>query len=173
MTLPIAEFATDYEDLYRLEVPATPPQELRKRMGGDQPNELTRQLAAPKVQHVVRLVNNGGTAPLTTAPALITRNGRVVAQGMMRYTPAGAKTDIDMTTAVNVQYTRDENETGRTPNAYTWRGELYNRIELAGQVHLMNFEDKPVTIEVTRYVPGHADKADGSGKIVQTGLLGR
>ena len=49
--------------------------------------------------HKLRLTNNS-KYPLTTAPALILRDGRVLAQGMMTYTATGADVDLAITTAV-------------------------------------------------------------------------
>ena len=39
--------------------------------------------------------------PLTTAPVLLVKNDRVLAQAMMTYTASGASLDIDLTKAVD------------------------------------------------------------------------
>jgi hypothetical protein len=105
----------------------TPPPEVFQRFNSQQQAELARLFRAPKVRHKLRL-NNVGPHPLTTAPALILRGERVLAQGMMTYTPRGAESDLDTTTAVNVLVRKDERETGRIPNALNWQGSSYARV---------------------------------------------
>src|SRR5207253_722798 len=82
MVLLIAEFTLPYQDLFTLDLPFAPPQEVRANLNNDQQRELARLFNAPKVMHKIRLTNNS-KYPLTTAPALIIRDGHVLAQGMM------------------------------------------------------------------------------------------
>src|SRR5262249_25593868 len=98
MVLPVTEFTLSYQDVFTLELPFAPPPELRNNFGGEQQREMARLLAAPKAMHKIRLTNNS-KYPLTTAPALIVSEGRVLAQGMMTYASAGATTDLAITTA--------------------------------------------------------------------------
>ena len=93
MVLPIAEFTLPYKDVFTLELPFGPPPEVRANLNNEQQRELARLFSAPKVMHKVRLTNNS-KYPLTTAPALIIRAGRVLAQGMMTYTATGASVDL-------------------------------------------------------------------------------
>jgi len=44
-----------------------------------------------------------------------------------------------------------------------WDGNQYARVDLAGTITLTNYKDKPVDIEVTRYVLGNADKVANDG----------
>jgi len=89
MVVPIAEYELRYEDVFVLDLPFGPPPEVGHRLNNDQQAKLAQLFHAPKVMHVIRL-SNSAECPLTTAPALILREGRVVAQGMMTYTAAGA-----------------------------------------------------------------------------------
>ncbi len=170
MVVPVAECSLPYQDVFTLEIPVSPPPEVLQHFNGEQQAELARLFRAPKVQHKLRL-NNTGPHPLTTAPALILRGERVLAQGMMIYTPRGAKSDLDTTTAVNVLARKDERETGRAPNALNWQGSSYARIDLAGTIRLTNVTGRPIEVEVTRFVLGTADKALPNGTSEQLNAM--
>ncbi len=162
----IIEYTIPYEDIFVLDLPFTPPSELRAAANTSQQAELQRLFAAPKVMHKVRLQNKGAW-PLTTAPALIMRDGAVIAQGMMTYTSAGASTDLALTTAVDVQVHHDEKERGRKPNALRDNGYDYGRIDMEGKVSLVNHRKTPVKIEVSRSVLGTAEEASDNGKVAR------
>jgi hypothetical protein len=114
--------------------------------------------------HKLRLTNKGAY-PFTTAPALLVKSDRVLAQGMMTYTAVGADSDLELTTAVDVQVGKSEKETKRTPNAATWQGNSYARTDLEGKLTLANYHREPITVKVTRFVLGAADFADNGGKV--------
>ncbi len=171
LVVPIETFELAYRDVYKLEVDFAPPMEVRQNLQSQQVLELAKELAAPKAEHVLR-ITNGSKVPLTTAPALVLRNGRILAQGRMRYTPAGAQTDLAINTAIDIGVTIEEHETGRKPNAESWAGNSYGRIELAGTIALRNDKDKAVEIEVRRRVLGIADSVGQDGKHKQLDLVG-
>ena len=85
MVLPVSQHTLDYKDAYTLDIPYAPPPELHRQQNNPQVTELLKLLHAPKVLHKVRLTN-ASDQPLTTAPALLLREGKVLAQGMMTYT---------------------------------------------------------------------------------------
>ena len=170
MVLPVVEYDLEYRDIYTLDFPIAPPAEVVQQFHFEQKNEIARLLAAPKVIHQIRLANRS-LYPLTTAPALIVENDRVLAQGMMTYTARGASTDLAVTAAVGIQVRKTEVEAGRVPNAEQWQNEQFMRIDLAGTICLVNFGDKPVEIEVTRHVLGELDLADHDGAIAKVNTL--
>lgn len=167
----IAEFKLPYVDTYGLEVPFTPPGEVwgsvmnqMRNSGGD--IQLTRLMLAPKVMHKIRL-SNDSKLPLTTAPALILQNGRLVAQGQMFYTSPGQKGDLVLTTAIDISVEKKEKETGRTPNALNLGSyNVYTKVNLEGTIKLTNRKDKPVKVDVTRYVLGTITEADEDATIL-------
>jgi hypothetical protein len=163
MVLPAAEFTLPYRDVYALEIPFAPPAEIWSNFNGQQQGEIARVSRAPKVMHKIRL-NNTSPYPLTTAPALILDRGKVLSQGMMTYTPAGAAADVELTAAVDIQVKKSETETKRTPNAVRWQGDEYGRIDLAGKITLTNFADTAREVEVTRFVLGNVGEAGQGGK---------
>jgi hypothetical protein len=166
----VDQFTLPYEDVYTLDLPFGPPPEVRASISSEQQREIARLLAAPKVMHKLRLTDTA-KSPLTTAPALIFRDDQPLAQGLMTYTSAGGKVDLEITTAVDVKATRTDNETRRTPNAVVWQGDQYGKVELAGTISLTSFRKEAVKVEVTRGVLGNADKADHMGKIESLNVL--
>lgn len=164
MVLPVAEYNLKYKDVYTLDLPFAPPPDLRASLNSEQQMEMARLFNAPKVMHKIRLLNDSNH-PLTTAPALLIRGDRVLAQGMMTYTAMGASTDLDITKAVDIQVKKSDTETKRTPNAARWQGDEYARVDLAGTISLTNYRANTVDIEVTRHVLGNAGTADRGGVI--------
>lgn len=167
-TVHIVEYTIPYEDIFVLDLPFTPPPEVRASSGQQQ--ELQRLFNAPKVMHKVRLQNKGAY-PLTTAPALIMRGDSVIAQGMMTYTAAGATSDLALTAAVDVQVKRSEQEAKRTPNALENNGSHYMRIDMEGKITLINHRKTAAKVEVNRYVLGTAVKASDDGKLTRLNVF--
>jgi len=169
MVLPIRTFDLSYRDVYTLTVPFAPPMELRQNLQGSQVIELARELAAPKAMHVLRL-KNASTAPLTTAPALVLADGRVLAQGRLRYTPIGVETDLEINAAIDICVTSQETETGRQDHVTRADG-TYGRIELAGSIELRNEKPGAVEIEVRRRILGLVDDVAQEGEKTQLDLV--
>lgn len=170
MVLPVAEFAIPYEDQFALDLPFSPPDDVRCNVSTEQQLELAKLFRAPKVMHRIKLTNRSAY-PLTTAPALIRREGRLLAQSMMIYAAVGACSEIDVTTAVDIKATKHEAEKRRIPNALDWNGNKLTRVDLVGKLTLTNFKDKTVTVRVTRSVLGEMDKASAGGAVSGVNLL--
>lgn len=166
LIVPVAECTLPYQDVFTLDLPFSPPAEIQPQIRSDQQADLQRLLEAPRVMHKLRLENKG-QYPLTTAPALILRDGRVLGQGLMTYTSIGGNSDVEVTAAVDVQLTKEEKETGRNPNAEKWNDDWYSRIDLAGVIRLCNHRANPVDVEVRRYVLGHPGEASHAATVEQ------
>jgi len=169
LVLPVAEFAVDYKDVFTVDIPMTPPRDVQARMAGRAPSEAERLHFAPKVMHKIRLTNKTAT-PITTAPALILQNGRLLAQGMTTYTSVGGQSDVEITTAVDIQVKKTETEKDRVPNALKWRGDNFQQLFLEVRVCLSNYRKVPVEVEVTRVVLGDVRDA-GKGVVEKVNLM--
>ena len=169
LVVPVAEFRVPYRDAYRLDVPMAPPMQYQQRLNDQRVLELAKELAAPKVAHVLRLTNTSA-GPFTTAPALVLSAGRVLAQGHMKYTPRGAAADLEINAAIDVVVDVEEHETGRDEGVEL-RDERYARIRLEGTISLHNSKSEPVELEVVRRVMGRIDEVGGGGESVQLDLL--
>jgi len=170
MVLPISQHTLEYKDLYTLDVPYSPPQAFKQYANNAQAAELVKLMSEPKVMHKLRLTN-GNAQPLTTAPALILRDGKILAQAMMTYTSKGGSVDLTLTTAVDVRVKKKDKESKRTPNVANFNGESFWRIDIASSLELTNQSNKPIEVEVTRYVLGNVDKAGDGAKAEMVNLL--
>jgi hypothetical protein len=164
MVLPVSQFKLDYKDVFVLNVPYGPPPELRRTTNDANVAEMLKLLHSPKVIHNVRLTNSSDQ-PLTTAPAMVVKDDKVLAQGLMTYTARGAAVDLAVTTAVDVKVKKTDKETKRTPNAATFNGETFFRADISGSIALTNYRNQPVEIEVVRYVLGNVGEANEDGKV--------
>ncbi len=169
LVVPVVKFELPYRDAYRLQVPMAPPMQYQQRLNDQRVIELARELAAPKVAHVLRLTNSS-SGPLTTAPALVLKGGRILAQGHMKYTPRGGEADLEINAAIDVGVDVEEHEVGRE-NGVQLRDDRYAKIRLAGTVVLQNGKAEAVEIEVVRRVMGRIDEVDSDGESVQLDLL--
>lgn len=170
MALPIYETDLKYKDVYTITVPFSPPAEIVQAFNQTQQSELDRLMRAPKYMHKIRLANKSDY-PLTTAPALLLKNDKVLAQGMMKYTSAGGSEDLALTTAVDLKVKKQDHETKRTPNAVSWQNDQYGRVDLAGTISTTNYGKEPAEIEVTRYVLGKTGSADHEAKMQMVNIF--
>ena len=166
MTLPVSENRLSYTDIYSLNIPFTTPIECYRNLDREE-RQAAMLLNRPAVKHKIR-IKNSSEQPFTTAPALVLKNGLPLAQGRMTYASIGGTSDITLTSAIDINVTKKDNEVKRTPNAVRWHHDDYGKIELEGTVSLKNFKDKTVTVEITRHFLGRIDKVDGEGKISYT-----
>ena len=169
MAFPLARYDLQYKDIYTLQTPAQPPIEVYRNFNYEQQNQVKKLLAAPKVMHQIRL-SNTGTQPLTTAPALIESNGRLLAQTLMTYTASGGRSDLDLAPAVDVTVKRLENETKRTPNALKWQDDNFTRVDIGGRLVVTSYRNEPITLEITQQFIGTVEKAESGGVIRKLGL---
>jgi hypothetical protein len=159
-----------YEDVYALELPLSPPWDVRCRFNTQQQVELARLMATPKVMHRIRLKNDS-RFPFTTAPALLLRDGKLLSQSLMTYASPGGSVELDLNTALDIRVSRTEREIDRIPNAFTWNDSRFTRVDLAGEVKLTNYRKESVTVDVTRYILGNPDSASAGGKVEKTNLI--
>jgi hypothetical protein len=170
IVLPVNEYVLPYKDIFALEIPFAPPAEVLANWNSEQQRQAALLLSAPKVQHKIRL-NNTGQEPLTTAPALIFKNGQILAQGMTTYTAPGGHCDVDLTSTVDVRVSKSDVEVERTAKAEKWNGYDYTRLDMKGRIELHSYRDQPMDVEVTRYVLGTADSATRGGVIEKMNVL--
>jgi hypothetical protein len=106
---------------------------------------------------------------LTTAPVMILRQGRIIAQGMMTYTAIGASSDLELTAAVDIAVDKLDNETERVPDAAKWDNYTYARSNLTGTITLTNRRSDTVSLEIRRSILGQIDSASHEGSIEHLG----
>ncbi len=168
MVIPIAEYELSYADIYTVDISFQPPFEMRRNFNSQQHLEIAKQFYAPKVIHKVRL-DNKAEYPLTTAPATILKDGMVLSQSMMKYTPIGGEGDLEITTAVNIKVKSGNEQEGIEDKAVKWNYDFYSKVNMVGDVKLTNYSDKMVKVFIKRSVLGNMDEAGQSGEIMQLG----
>jgi len=168
MVVPITEYKLKYRDVYVLDLPFSPPPEVRHNLNSEQQTQLARLYHSPKVMHKIRL-DNDAKYPLTTAPAMILRQGRIIAQGMTTYTAVGASSDVELTAAVDISVEKLDKETERIPNAVKWDNYSYARSNLTGTISLTNRRSDTVNLEIRRSILGQIDSANHNGTIEHLG----
>ena len=161
LAITVGEWTMPYRDVYTLDIPVDTPQEARSHFNDEQQRQIAALLAEPKVMHRARITNSSDQ-PLTTAPALVLLNDRVLGQGMMTYAAAGGRCDLAITTAIEVGVARKDAEAKRA-NEHMGN-DNYQRVDVHGLLTLINQRQEPVEVEVHRYVAGHLDEVGDGGE---------
>lgn len=161
--LPVAKFEIPVEQVFKLTIPISPPSEVERQLNPEQ-REAALEESKPRVMSVFRFTNTS-EYPITTAPALIFKGERLLAQGLARYVSRNGKGDVEVTQAVDVKSKRSDEESGREPNALRWGGNSYARVDMQGVITVRNLRDTPVKIEVRREIAGNAQTADNNGVV--------
>jgi len=119
------------------------------------------------VYHSLEVKNSNGV-PLTTAPVtIINDKDQFVAQDQIKYTPAGGSCDIRLSKAIDIIMKNTEDELTRTDNARKVGKVNYSLTKLKGTVTLENYQDKEVTVYVTKEMSGDVTAASDAGKIIK------
>jgi len=166
MAVPVITIAATYTDVYTWQVPFSPPPELLSNLGSQEREQLMLTTRGARVRHALRLKNES-EVPFTTGPALIVKDGRVLAQAMIRYTSVGNEVDVDVTVATDIHSKKWEQQTDRQDNAKSIGGHNYTRLDMRGFLELTNYKKEKVTVEITRAVLGTATEADNDGEVTQ------
>lgn len=166
--LTLAQHDRLYHPLFAAEVPYTHcytwdvPNYIDEQQGYQQQPAEAEQV----VWHAVRLTNTTGQ-PWTTAPGMTVKDGRVLGQDAVSYTPPGGETDLRITQAVSIKGEQSEHEVERTRNAAQFYGYNYDRVTVAGELMVTNFRDGPVTVQITKTVSGEVESAERDPEIVK------
>jgi hypothetical protein len=145
---PLFTEAVPYTHIYRWEIP--------DYIGeGEQYYDQGRRKPEPEqeVWHCIRL-DNVMKLPWTTAPAEIVKDGVILGQDTLDYTPAKGKGTVKITRAMNVKAEQLELETDRKRDAAQWYGSHYDLVTVQGKLSATNLQDKPITLEITKRISG-------------------
>lgn len=113
-------------------------------------------------------IKNTASVPLTTAPVtIINEKDQFVAQNEISYTPAGSTSTVRLSKAIDIIMKNPEEETSRTDNAKKIGKQTYSSVKIKGTVTLENFQNKEVTVAVTKNTNGEVSTASDGGKITR------
>ncbi len=162
----ISQWEIPFEEVHKLEIDSLPPAEFQQYHNGRNNSEFSSLMNSPKVSRFVRLTNTTD-APLTTAPVLLLdqRKQLVMAQSMMTYAAIGSQVDLEVTTAVDIQVSHDDRETGRRSNALVHNGNKFAQVDLNSTVTLANYRSEPLRVEIERRVFGGVEGTSADGEV--------
>lgn len=132
-----------------------------------------------EVWHSVRFKNTSGQ-PLTTCAATTFKNGQILGQDMLTYTPNGAEAEVRITKALDVRVEKLEEEAGREPGAVKEKYKtvingkvveqervLWDRLKIKGTLVIRNSKPEKVTMKVAKNLTGLVSVASNDAKVVK------
>jgi hypothetical protein len=155
---PMFSERVDYEHVYTWEIPDY----IDERDHYQQPSGEREQV----VWHSLRLQNETGM-PWTTAPAKTAKDGRILGQSTLHYTPDGGETLVKITQALGIQPDEVELETAREPNAHRFHGYTYDQVTVEGTLKMHSHLDREVTVEVTKMLTGEVQETSPQAEVVK------
>lgn len=145
-----------YEHVYTLDIPA-----------GERPDSRYAPVPPERTNtwHKLKFLNTSGR-PLTTAPALISQNGQMLAQETMTYVPTGAEIKLPITQALDIASILTEEETGIERGTIKDRNgnPVYDTVTVEGSLELTNFKKDTVHMEVSKEIVGEVVSSGNAGK---------
>jgi hypothetical protein len=153
---PILSASVPYRHVYQWDVVAETESTRSDAAGG----------LAGQVWHSVALTNSG-TTPWTTGPALVTANGKPLAQDKLSYTSAGATGLVKLTIATDVAVWREEVEVARTERARRFRGSDYDELTIEGTLKMHNYKREAITLGIDKMLDGQTVSSTPEAKVTK------
>ncbi|MGA2091913.1 MAG: hypothetical protein ABSH16_00705 [Sedimentisphaerales bacterium] len=146
---PLFTESAPYQHIYRWEIP-----DYVNPEGGFY-DDQSRQRREPEqeVWHCIRL-DNVMKLPWTTAPAEIIKDGVILGQDMLNYTPVKEKATVKITRAMNVKAEQIELEKDRKRDAGHWYNYNWDLVTVEGKLSVTNYQEKPIALEITKMLSG-------------------
>lgn len=120
----------------------------------------------PPVWHTVKLTNET-SVPWTAAPAMTEKEGRVLGQDTILFTPVGGEMPLKITQAVMIKGEQKEVELNRQPNAIQEMRFSYDLVTIRGELKLTSFRGDTVPVEITKTVSGVVNEESFSGEVTR------
>ncbi|MFN8323132.1 MAG: hypothetical protein U0T74_10785 [Chitinophagales bacterium] len=113
-------------------------------------------------------IKNTATVPLTTASVVVVNEKeQFVAQDELKYTPVGANTNIRLSKAIDIIMKNSEEEKSREDNAKKIGKVAYSKVILKGSVNVDNYQDKDVTVTITKSLSGTVLVSSNEAKVTK------
>ncbi len=115
------------------------------------------------MQHALVLHNASGSS-WTTGPCLALSGQQPLCEDLLTYTPAKARCELPVTTAINISHEKTEQEVERKMKAHSPGGDInFDLVVLEGKLQLHNFEKRAVELSIVNPVPGKPISAGDGG----------
>ena len=149
-----------YQHIYRWSIPDYINEDSSSRRHGRDQQPQDPEI----VWHCLRLENTS-SVPWTTAPAETIKDGLILGQDTMHYTPVAAQTNLRITQALAVKAAQIEHESDRQRDAARFFGDHYDLVTVDGKLSVTNFQDKPITLEITKLLSGEVQTSEPQATI--------
>jgi hypothetical protein len=159
---PLFTEAVPYKHIYQWQIPDYVNEEDYYRY--DRRNRENEEQEV--VWHSLRL-DNTMKLPWTTAPAEIVKEGRILGQDILSYTPAKGKSTLKITRAVSLKAEQIEYETDRQRDVAQWYGSHYDLVTVKGELSVKNFMGKTVTVEISKKLSGEVKSSEPEAKVAK------
>ncbi|MDH4201527.1 MAG: DUF4139 domain-containing protein [Phycisphaerae bacterium] len=158
-----------YTHIYQWKIPDYVNVDDRYRWQRPNPQEAEPE---EEIWHSIRL-ENVSNVPWTTAPAQILKDGLILGQDTLKYTPVKGETTVPITRAVSVNAEQIEFETQRQRDAMRMYGDQFDLITIQGKLSVTNFLNKDITLEITKTLSGDVKSTEPEAKVkkLARGLL--
>ncbi len=160
--LPLFTESIPYRHIYQWEIPDYVDEE--DRYSYDRRRQEQQQLLEEEVWHCLRLENTT-KVPWTTAPAQTVKEGLILGQDTLNYTPVKGETTLRITRAVSVKAEQLELEADRDRDAKQLYGYHYDLVTVDGKLSVTNFQDKTITLEITKTLSGEVESSQPQATI--------
>ncbi len=157
---PLFTETVPYKHIYRWEIPNYVNQDGSYYDQPRQQHEPEQQ----EVWHCIRL-DNVMKMPWTTAPAEIVKDGVILGQDTLDFTPVKEKGTVKITRAMNIKAEQIELEKERKHNAAQWYNTNWDLVTVEGKLSVTNNQDKPITLEVTKSLSGEVKAMQPEAKL--------
>ncbi|MFN8359109.1 MAG: hypothetical protein U0264_04270 [Candidatus Kapaibacterium sp.] len=112
---------------------------------------------------------NSGSSPLTAGAMTVSdKDGRIIGQNTVYYTPAGAKTYLRLSKAIDITINSSEEEASREENAKKIKKVVYTKSRMRGTLTITNYQTKSAAVSVNRELAGNVLSASDNGKKSKT-----
>ncbi len=113
-------------------------------------------------------VKNTSAVPLTTASVMVVNEkDQFIAQDELKYTPIGSTNCIRLSKAIDIIMKNSEEEKNREDNAKKIGKTSYSKVILKGTVNVDNFQNKEVTVSVTKTLSGTVLTSGNDSKVTK------
>ncbi len=117
-----------------------------------------------EVWHSLRLTNTT-RVPWTTAPGETVKDGAILGQDTLPFTPGGSAATLRITRAVGVRAEQRELEIDRKREAVQMYGYRYELITVRGELSISNSQSKRIDMEITKTLSGEVKSSDPQARI--------
>lgn len=150
---PLFTEVVPYQEFYSWDIPDYINPQSRYVGPGQSGEEVVEE-----VWHSLRLTNDT-KVPWTTAPAQLMKEGQIIGQDTLGYTPPKAKGTVRITQAVSVKAEQAEVEVKREREAVRMYGDYFDRVTIEGTLNVRNYQEKLVRLEITKALSGEVKRA--------------